>query len=620
MNLFGGTKGTLSLKELSESDRVRFFIEDILAPIVAADGIDDVESKALNSAWLLYGIESSYRKDKFRKSIDDALRTRTNTPCTKTIDDIREVFRRICTTTDQTTYNEFVTLIDWCNERARRAGGALFSCRETSSWAETHFRAKVDAIRADKVRSVDRKADLSDSTVAPSVDPNGEAMGHATSRVVNTAETGKPNAPDLQTKGTSANVERDGGTSTPAPTTATPSSSDAPNNVPLAKPIDPPTVVKAEEEKPLAPPHVVDANLSPDFWCQLQGRVLRILQELPGCATQVLDELGPIDRAQDKMCFRESRGDRVLRVFTVSESEAPRGSATWIIGDVHGDLLAFESALQYVDSQGDDARIVFLGDLFDRGIHSTQVVLRFLQELARRPKRICLVAGNHDVGMSVDTATRPYAFRSRIDPSDFVESLNAHRHQHALDNEIGRTICDLSHGAPRAIFFEDGLFLAHGGIPQADMWEDMKVIEAMNTAPCLADFTFRRTRQSVRGRGVNRNTEYSEFGFKDYCRFCRMAERVLGFLPERMIRGHDHVDANARFEVFERWGNRVVTISNMCYSQPGEDVPRRALQLDYVRQPAVVRAEFGKPPEIHVLKIPPNLVQSVYPEPLATRD
>ena len=68
----------------------------------------------------------------------------------------------------------------------------------------------------------------------------------------------------------------------------------------------------------------------------------------------------------------------------------------YVVGDIHGQIDALEQALGWVAADGgDDARIVFLGDLVDRGPDSRGVVNRLMTGIAQgRPWRV--VKGNHD--------------------------------------------------------------------------------------------------------------------------------------------------------------------------------------------------------------------------------
>lgn len=67
---------------------------------------------------------------------------------------------------------------------------------------------------------------------------------------------------------------------------------------------------------------------------------------------------------------------------------------TIVIGDVHGCLDELDALLRLVQVTPED-RLVFLGDLVDRGPASVGVVRRVRELLSRREGSVC-VAGNHD--------------------------------------------------------------------------------------------------------------------------------------------------------------------------------------------------------------------------------
>lgn len=73
-----------------------------------------------------------------------------------------------------------------------------------------------------------------------------------------------------------------------------------------------------------------------------------------------------------------------------------------IVGDVHGDLLALENLLRHLgyDPQGrhsEDRRLVFVGDLVDRGPDSPGVVA-LVRELIQNERAQC-VLGNHELNL-----------------------------------------------------------------------------------------------------------------------------------------------------------------------------------------------------------------------------
>lgn len=68
----------------------------------------------------------------------------------------------------------------------------------------------------------------------------------------------------------------------------------------------------------------------------------------------------------------------------------------YIVGDIHGHLSELEKVLEWIGSDGgDQAEIVFLGDLVDRGPDSRRVVDKLLEgQLQGRPWHV--IKGNHD--------------------------------------------------------------------------------------------------------------------------------------------------------------------------------------------------------------------------------
>ena len=76
-----------------------------------------------------------------------------------------------------------------------------------------------------------------------------------------------------------------------------------------------------------------------------------------------------------------------------------------IVGDVHGEIDALEALLQHLGYRADGShaqrrRLVFLGDLVDRGPDSVSV-LRLVNDLANRGRAQC-VLGNHDLNIFLE--------------------------------------------------------------------------------------------------------------------------------------------------------------------------------------------------------------------------
>lgn len=301
------------------------------------------------------------------------------------------------------------------------------------------------------------------------------------------------------------------------------------------------------------------------------------------------------------LAFDEHRAGPEDQAIHIAGDDDP--GEVWFIGDLHGDLLALEAALQQIERSGNpaEARIVFLGDLFDDGAHAAEVVLRVFELLLDGPMRLTVLAGNHDEALTY----REGAFHSTVLPSDFTEWLNEH-----LDDpwitRLGKVIIAFFARAPRALFFPDGLLATHGGIPHTDLHPALEESGEWNDPRVLQDFVWTRAHPRARKRIPNRTTRGSEFGREDFEAFCDLATR-LGRPVERMVRGHDHVEE--RFALFPAYvRNPVLTINALSHRLP------REVFGPYERVPTIARWIPGELPEVHRLHIPSELIQEVYPE------
>jgi hypothetical protein len=309
---------------------------------------------------------------------------------------------------------------------------------------------------------------------------------------------------------------------------------------------------------------------------------------------------GPLGTAFEE--YAAGPGDQAIHIG----DDWPLGEV-WFVGDVHGDLLAFEAALQHVDRSGGgaDARLVFLGDLFDDGGHAAEVVLRIFELMLQGPMRVVVLAGNHDEALSYGEGR----FQSSVLPSDFTGWLNEQcAAGHPWAERLGKLIIRFFRRAPRALFFPDGLLVAHAGIPHTDLHPELAESGNWNDPRVLTDFVWLRAHPRARKRIPNRTTRGSEFGREDFAAFCELATR-LGRPIGRMLRGHDHVEE--RFAVFPAWAaHPVLTINTLSHRLP------REVFGPYERVPVVARWVRGELPEVRRLFIPPELVREVYPEPV----
>ncbi|MAK63055.1 MAG: phosphatase [Ponticaulis sp.] len=137
---------------------------------------------------------------------------------------------------------------------------------------------------------------------------------------------------------------------------------------------------------------------------------------------------------------------------------------TIFIGDVHGMLDTLDDLLAQLQlSKGD--RLIFLGDLIDKGPNQIGVLRRVIELQSRPDIDIQLVCGNHEdkhIRYRRNLTLRPKVAREQADNSPALVAFSAEAHDkdwHLLESAL-----------PFIRLPEFGLLALHGGIP-GDMAE-----------------------------------------------------------------------------------------------------------------------------------------------------
>jgi hypothetical protein len=331
----------------------------------------------------------------------------------------------------------------------------------------------------------------------------------------------------------------------------------------------------------------------------LEARLQRQAGEILDRLEVLLNTSAPIGMAFDGC--RPDVGQQAVRV----ERDSDR---VWFVGDLHGDLLALEAALDHIRRHGPEDPIVFLGDYIDDGPDSFPVFVRIAELLLEDRGRIALLVGNHDEGLHLAGER----FGSSTEPCEFCDWLN----MHGLDPVVGRCgrlAVRLFAQLPRALFFVDGLLAAHGGFPHVDLLPSLREPEDLNRPECLQDFVWLRAHPTVRHRDPNRHSRGCQFGHKDFEAFLSVARERLRLPAERMIRGHDHEDE--RFAIPPAYHGRLLTINALSHRLEREWPGDRP----YERKPCVARGRAGRLPQVQRLEIPTEVVRAIYPPPAEIR-
>jgi hypothetical protein len=301
---------------------------------------------------------------------------------------------------------------------------------------------------------------------------------------------------------------------------------------------------------------------------------------------------------------RADAGDRAIEISALDSS-----NPLWIIGDLHGDLLALEAALAAIGHGHTDetANIIFLGDLFDDEGLGLELLLRVFELILAAPDRVCVVVGNHDEALKYDGNR----FASSVSPSDFADFLNANL-AHEWIERAGKLAVRLFAQAPHALFLPDGLLVSHAGFPLSDLHARLEESGDWNDPACLSDFTWTRAHPTARRKMPNRFSRGSQFGYEDFGAFCDLAGR-LGRPVTHMVRGHDHVEE--RYAVYPAYkAHPILTTVALSRRLPREAFGPRE------RVPTIARYVEGALPQVYRLHIPADIVDAVFPEPVGLHD
>lgn len=289
------------------------------------------------------------------------------------------------------------------------------------------------------------------------------------------------------------------------------------------------------------------------------------------------------------------------QVLSLSDATVGNVEDWFFVGDIHGDFYALYNCVEYVKRLCADFRLVFLGDLVDRGKHSIQCLWYILDLAARCPDRILWLAGNHDVGIAHGSSR--HTFRSTVSPSEFAEELNRLDELTPLRYILGEEFIRLVAALPRAALFPDGLLATHGGFPHTDLLSELgelsdtaDKVRWLNDSRCLKDFTWTRISRYPR-KIPNRTTAGCSYGFRDFEAF-QAATREF-FPVARLITGHDHPEQG--FDTHPTWVEApALTISGLGFGDNYDEAA--AYSRGYRDYLVVARHRRDRIPE--VIKIP----------------
>lgn len=203
----------------------------------------------------------------------------------------------------------------------------------------------------------------------------------------------------------------------------------------------------------------------------------------------------------------------------------------YFVGDIHGDVDALGRALEFAFRSHADAKVVFLGDLFDRGEKSLEASRLLIWAAKTFPGQILWLCGNHDVGLRYDETSE--VFVSDVEPSEFKDYLNANPEF----KDEGRALVNVIKQLPVACVIGN-VWASHGGVPHNDVSGSFTSFERMSKE-MIDDCVWSRMKD-VPAKLPNRSHRGAEVGFKDALQFFEALKKVTGIAIKHIVCAHQH--------------------------------------------------------------------------------
>lgn len=242
-------------------------------------------------------------------------------------------------------------------------------------------------------------------------------------------------------------------------------------------------------------------------------------------------ELPPITECGDGV--RWAFEDKMRGSVAVVEKEYADALSGRLVfaGDIHGDADALRIVVEQTFRAREDAVLVFLGDLIDRGDGSLEAA-RILFWTARRfPGQLLWLAGNHDIGLRFDEIAGKFA--SEVQPAEFADWLNSNDEAKTEALYLVKEIRQL----PRACIIGD-VWASHGGVPQGDVSGNFTSFQEM-TGEMLEDCVWSRMKDAP-AKLPNRSHKGAEVGFKDAQTFFSAVEKAEKIKIRHIVCAHQH--------------------------------------------------------------------------------
>ena len=357
----------------------------------------------------------------------------------------------------------------------------------------------------------------------------------------------------------------------------------------------------------VAPSAVASADAHPHaLLASPADELTRIRRDMPRLLIDLSLRMRPGGRLFPLLHFGDTHKVARMKPETVGDAE------DWFfIGDLHGDFFALHSLLRHAEATRPGCKVMFLGDMVDRGDHPFECVFLLLEWGLHRPGRLAWIAGNHDIAF--DLPDGGAHFTAVVSPAELLDVLNGDDALQGFRRELGRFFVELGRRLPRALLFPDGLLATHGGFPLVDLQaqgreiaDEATYLEWLNSGACLKDFTWTRISR-VPKRIPDRYSTGSQYGFKDFEAFCAL--KPEWFPIQRLITGHEHpADGYAVHATYKV--NPALTLVGFGF----DDLkPMPAAYRHYTKELHIAQGKAGELPVVLPVAVDRQEVEWMYP-------
>ena len=247
-------------------------------------------------------------------------------------------------------------------------------------------------------------------------------------------------------------------------------------------------------------------------------------QEIPAS-----EYLPSVDDSPVEWAFAANRKGETIIV--PQETLEKLGVPVFLVGDLHGDEDSLRAILRKFFDSGQKSILVFLGDLFDRGVRALETIRLFLWAAKTHPGQVLWLRGNHDEALNFEKTSGK--FISGVSPHEFADWLC----EHPECRDEGVALCKIVSTLPSAAIL-GSVWVSHGGVLHEDTCKDFRGFSEL-TPEMKNDFVWSRMKDTP-SKMPNRSHKGAEVGYRQAVEFAKKLKEFEGLEVRHIVCAHQH--------------------------------------------------------------------------------